>query len=138
MTPAQRQDWILQYLLNKQAALGANCPYSVDILCERFVDDYTDATGAACRPQIIGANKSAALGRDLSKLHAAGLLNRSRAGITAPTSGGGWPKWVYGYRLASPDIAARRFGLTFDEIRSHIIATNRAYDFATINHALAA
>jgi hypothetical protein len=128
MTPAQRRDWLLQYLLNRQAASSSRC--SVDVLDAEFVDRYVNATGAPVVHHVIGADKSSTLGPDLSALFAAGLLKRASIGVPAVTSGGGWPKWVYSYWLADPELAAAKFNVTLDHVRETIIRTNRAFAFS--------
>jgi hypothetical protein len=73
--------------------------YSFDCLHTDFVEDYLDVTNAAFKPILIGACPCGMLGSDLRALYDLGILKRWRVGVEAPTGGGGWPKWVWSYRL---------------------------------------
>ena len=94
-TPAARQSWILSYFE------GLSAYGHVDVLNEQFVSDYVSRFKPAHGVTIFGAYKCRQLGRDLSAMYQAGLLDRSRIGLSA-TPAEGWPKWVYCYSL--PDI----------------------------------
>lgn len=93
LRPAQRQQFILDYLRERAAFYSA----TVDVLDSEFVDAYTATTSAPHDVMPYGANRCKMLGRDLSALHKAGLLDREVNGIFA----GEWgmPRWVYTYSL---------------------------------------
>jgi hypothetical protein len=132
MKPAQRREWLLQYLLSKQAAFSSTVKFSINVLDAHLVDQYAQATGAPVKIMLIGADKSSTLGSDLAALYADGMLKRGIAGVPAVTAGGGWPKWVYSYSLASFEAAAARYNTTFDHIRETIKATGRVFDFNSV------
>lgn len=92
MRPAQRRQMILDYLRENEGHLP-----TVDVLDTDFVDSYTEATGAPHDVMPYGANRCKMLGRDLSEMYKAGLLDREATGIFA----GEWgmPRWVYVYSL---------------------------------------
>lgn len=94
MTPAARQQWILEYLKSR----SISTPYAVDVCNAYFVDDYLDATNARCAVQPYGAAKCPTLGRDLSLMHARGILTRSRVGLS-DMRWMGFPSWVYSYKV---------------------------------------
>lgn len=97
MKPAERQQWILDYLRRHQAAVGTT-RYCVDVLNSYFVDDYIDATGAKADGMPYGADKCPQLGRDLSALYKAYKLRRHSTGIEG-LAGMGFPRWVWSYYL---------------------------------------
>lgn len=97
MKPAERQQWILDYVRRHQDACGTS-RYSVDVLNRNFVDRYVDATGAKAIGMFYGADKCPQLGRDLSALHADMKLRRHRTGIQG-LAGMGFPLWVWSYYL---------------------------------------
>lgn len=86
--PAERDKFILNYL----ADLGRYG--AVDVLDTTFVRAYLEATGAPATERFIGAPTCPTLGRDLSRLHREGRLERSRVGV-----GGEFASWVYVYNL---------------------------------------
>lgn len=92
--PSDRQQWILQYLRDS----GAHA--HVDILNEQFVSAYIVRFSPTYRMTMLGAHKCRQLGKDLSDMYKAGLLIRSRMGLTA-TPVEGFPKWIYCYSLPS-------------------------------------
>lgn len=93
LRPAARQRFILDYLRQR----GEHFLETVNILDTGFVDAYTEATGAPHDVMPFGANRCKMLGRDLSAMYKAGLLERDTDGIFA----GEWgmPRWVYTYSL---------------------------------------
>lgn len=95
MKPIDRQDWIESYM-----AKGRRNE-RFDICDADFVDAYIEATGAPFRPVNYGAHKCPQLGRDLAAMVKGGVLKRTRMGIEG-MAGMGFPKWVWGYRLAFP------------------------------------
>ena len=97
MKPAERQQWILDYVRRHQAAAGST-RYTVDVLNAYFVADYIDATGAKCDVMPYGADKCPQLGRDLSALHADMKLRRHSTGIQG-MGGMGFPRWAWSYYL---------------------------------------
>lgn len=97
-TPAERRDWILEYLRVRQEACGST-PYHVDVLNAYFVDDYVEATGAKAQAMPYGAAKCPMLGADLSALFQEGKLRRSATGIGDGLCHQGFPRWVYTYKL---------------------------------------
>lgn len=92
-----RHEWIREYMQarNDRASTG----FTVDVLDTNFVCDYIDATNAPCAIMPYGAPKCSQLGRDLSEMHAAGILTRYATGLQG-MAGMGFPRWVYVYRLA--------------------------------------
>jgi hypothetical protein len=93
MTPAERQQWIIDHLRNNCAPRE-----HVDILNRDFVDWYSGDTGATAYGTMYGANKCPTLARDLAALAKARRLVRSRTGISG-MAGTGFPRWVWAYRL---------------------------------------
>lgn len=81
---------------------------SFDCLHADFVQDYTEVTNAAFKFMIIGSHVCGMLGSDLRALYDLGILKRWRVGVQSPTSGGGWPKWVWAYRLRSRSFPEAR------------------------------
>lgn len=71
----------------------------LDVLNRCAVDEYAEATGAHFDVMPYGANKCPRMGRDLSAMADAGLLNRHASGISG-LSGMGFPRWVWSYSLA--------------------------------------
>ena len=99
MKPTDRHAWIRLYLRLRSKSY----PYGVNVLDAYFVDAYITRTGAPFRAQIIGADQCRQLGRDLAAMERRGELRRIRVGINAPTAGGGWPKWVWDYKLSTKE-----------------------------------
>ncbi len=97
MKPADREQWILAWLRERQSRSSA--PYRIDVLNAHFVDEYIDATGATHILQMLGAHTCPQLGRDLGRLHARGLLSRYTAGIDGGLCYQGFPRWVWSYTL---------------------------------------
>lgn len=95
-----RVDWIGRRIIE-------NFPRCVDILDEKFVDDYIEGTGASFKPMMFGAHKCARFNEDLSRMFKDGWLDRSRVSISI---GMGFPNWVYSYRLSK--IAETYFGVS--------------------------
>lgn len=92
--PSDRQQWILQYLKDS----GAHT--HVDVLNEHFVSAYITHFKPTHRITTFGAYKCRQLGKDLSAMYKAGLLDRSHVGLAASNQlESDWPKWVYCYSL---------------------------------------
>lgn len=70
----------------------------IDVLNRDAVNAYAEATGAAVKMMPFGADKCPQLGRDLSRMHGAGLVERCATGLTG-MAGMGFPRWVYSYHL---------------------------------------
>lgn len=102
MNKQARHEWILGYLRTRQGHYTF-CRYSVDVLDAAFVDAYIDATEVPYDVVLLGANRCRQAGLDLAALCKEGKLERHRAGVSAPTSGGGWPTWVWSYYLPKDD-----------------------------------
>lgn len=85
----EKKNWLMDYILK-------NGP--VDILNEKFVDQYVDKFNAKHKVQMYGANKCPELSRNLSTLFKEGILTRSTIGVP-DLWGMGFPKWVYVYDL---------------------------------------
>jgi hypothetical protein len=102
MQPQERQDWIVAYIMAHSYSNTADefRSYYVDCLHADFIDAYCEATNTEPHYMILGANKCPQAARDLRTLHELGLLHRHRTGVQSPTSGGGWPKWVWSYSIA--------------------------------------
>lgn len=100
MKPANRRQWILDYMIREQKRMGTSS-YHVDVLNGDFVDDYIEATGATYYACFYGAHKCPQLGEDLSKMHREGLLDRYATGIS-DLAGMGFPRWVYCYSVRNP------------------------------------
>ena len=96
MKPADRQNWILNYLEAKQKPVLYRV--RVDVLDSKFVDDYLQATGAKHSMMMYGAHKCRQLGRDLAALADIKQLERQRIGIGG-MAGMGFPSWVWSYSL---------------------------------------
>lgn len=94
MNPSARYAWIVQYLKDRSTSL----PYSVNVVDAYFVEAYLHATRAPFEFRHYGAHGCRQLGRDLSKMHAAGTLVRRRVGLGDMHSMG-FPAWVWDYRL---------------------------------------
>jgi hypothetical protein len=94
MKPAERYEWIEAWMRD-----GRPSHEVVDILDSDFVCGYVDATDASVQFQHLGAPRCAQLGRDLSKMFAAGRLARSPAALPSGDASMGFPKWVYSYSL---------------------------------------
>lgn len=92
----ERHIWLLNYI--DQADGG-----HVDVLNSKLVDSYILQFGMTFRAVIYGANKCPQLGKDLSKLHRFGILDRSSIGITSSYEDG-WPKWVYSYKYSENNV----------------------------------
>lgn len=90
MKPKDRYEWILDWIQK-----NGNQP--VDVLNQKFSDDYLEKTKANFSAMFYGAHKCSQLGRDLSAMKKSGLLERFRVGI--PMAGWGFPKWVYSYSV---------------------------------------
>lgn len=89
MTRTEREAWLVERVLAE--------PGGADVCNRDFVDDYTDATGAAYRVTNYGANKCRSLGEDLARLVKQRRLSRSRTGIEG-MAGMGFPRWVWLYK----------------------------------------
>jgi len=96
MKPADREEWILNYL-KVRSANGTR--YFVDMVHSSFVDDYAEATEAKLGYVMIGAHKCPQLGEDLSRMFRKDLLRRHVSGIYGMGKYSGFPTWVYSYSL---------------------------------------
>ena len=85
---ADRHAW----LLNRIKEQG-----EVDILNQKFVDDYIAFSEAPAKLMMFGAAKCPTLGRDLAVLYDENKLTRWACGL--PGAESGFPKWVYCYDL---------------------------------------
>lgn len=94
MTPLQRQDWIYQWLKERQAQR-----FTADVLNSDFVNAYIDATGVKYKTPLFGAPHCPTLGRDLSAMYKEGRLKRYATGIDGGLCYQGFPRWVYVYSL---------------------------------------
>lgn len=94
--PAERYAWIEAYLTERS---NPSYDYHVDVCNKSFVEAYCEDLGVKCAVQFYGAPKCPQLGADLRKMHAAGKLKRSRAGLGDMHSMG-FPAWVWRYALA--------------------------------------
>jgi hypothetical protein len=92
---ADREKWILSWFADHPNQ-------STDVLNSNFVDAYVEATNAPCKVFFYGAMQCRQLGRDLASMFRKGLLERSTVGLQPGDSAMGFPKWVYCYRLKSP------------------------------------
>ncbi len=92
-----RRAWLLQ---------AVEAERFVDVLNAPFVARYADATGAAYKPSIVGAGWCRLLAADLRKMAAAGLLKKSRVGLSSGAWMPGFPKWVNSYSLSAYGRAA--------------------------------
>lgn len=93
MKPEARHDWIEAHMRTGRQS------DRWDVCDADFVDAYIAATNAPHRPTNYGAYKCPQLGRDLAAMVKGGVLKRARMGIDG-MAGMGFPKWVWGYRLA--------------------------------------
>lgn len=89
MRPAERYEWIKTYLETK-----IRC----DILDSDFVIAYAEHCNAKVMIYFYGAPGCPQLGRDLSAMHKAGILERTAIGLHG-MAGMGFPRWVYVYKL---------------------------------------
>lgn len=92
MSPTDRRKWILSYMQRGHRR-------TVNVLYSDFVCDYMEATGAKGTAQFFGAPKCPQLGRDLSAMYSAGILDRDVTGLPVGDAAMGFPKWVYTYRV---------------------------------------
>lgn len=97
MIPAERQQWLLEYMRAKQR--GKSYRLYFNILDSDFSDAYIEATKAKHQPMAFGSFKCSALGSDLGALFRAGLLQRNSSGLPSGSANEGFPKWVYEYSL---------------------------------------
>jgi|GEM_PF-2192695 len=102
MKPAERYDWIENFLRVAQRRLGT-VRYTVDICDSYFVDAYIKAVKCTFQPTMFGAYRCRQLGRDLSHMAKVRRLKRHRSGLGDMRSMG-FPSWVWSYYLPkNPD-----------------------------------
>lgn len=98
MRPAEREEWIKQYLVPRQKAMGKT-PYHIDILTADFVWAYIEATNVKSQLMVYGAPKCPTLASDLGRMYRNGALERSKTGLGPGSVSEGFPPWVYCYHL---------------------------------------
>lgn len=83
-------DWIVEYIKNKRTP--------VDVLNDKFMDEYVEKFHAKIEISIFGPNRCKELNKMLSLGYKIGILKRSAIGLS-----NGWypgfPRWVYVYNL---------------------------------------
>lgn len=100
--PSKKADVVLDWL--REETKRTKLPATVNVLDQRFVDHYVEKTRARCHLMPYGAHKCPDLGRTLSEMEIAGILDRSRSSIPGGR-GEGWPSWVYVYSLRDASFA---------------------------------
>lgn len=97
MTPANRQQWLLNHI--REAQSRSSCKLYFNVLDAEFSDTYITATGAPYKPTSIGAFQCKTLGSDLGALYRRNRLTRSSCGLPCGSANEGFPKWIYEYSL---------------------------------------
>lgn len=93
----EKEDWVLQYIKTNKI---------VDMLNEKFVDEYIEQFNPKHSIQMWGANKCNELSKLLASLYKQGILKRNSIGT--PLASSGMPKWIYVYELT--EIGERMLG----------------------------
>lgn len=86
---SEKEKWIINYIKNTNIG-------SVDMLNEKFVDDYIEKFNPKHQVMPYGANSCFELSKLLSSMYQAGILNREAVGLSWTP---GFPKWIYHYSL---------------------------------------
>ena len=86
----EKEDWVIAYLKNIDNI-------GIDMLNEKFVDEYIKEFTPKYKVMLWGANRCIELSKLLSSMYNQGILKRTPIGI--PNSPPGMPKWIYVYEL---------------------------------------